>query len=311
MLRWSLALLPFTPTLFQRLSSMRPQDDAALLPGLEIGAWCAFGYITQAIGLAQTTPSKGAFICALFMVICPLANGLMGKRVAPQTWFAVSIALLGTACLEGVMPGLHTLIGASSPAVAEATSTVGNGMAAAGGINPGDRWCFGGALGFGAMFARMEAHVERIGSGAALALTVYQLVALFVATVAWSAVEGFGANGGPVSPSAWLEGVLAANAAEPMLLPSIAFMGLVSGALVLWGETIVLEMVPSTEAGVIFATEPVWATGIAAVLLNQAITPNEILGGGAIFVACLALQLDLDKMLGMSPDESAAHEEHQ
>ena len=152
---------------------------------------------------------------------------------------------------------------------------------------------------------------DSIGSGAALALTVYQLVALFVATVAWSAVEGFGANGGPVSPSAWLEGVLAANAAEPMLLPSIAFMGLVSGALVLWGETIVLEMVPSTEAGVIFATEPVWATGIAAVLLNQAITPNEILGGGAIFVACLALQLDLDKMLGMSPDESAAHEEHQ
>ena len=59
-------------------------------------------------------------------------------------------------------------------------------------------------------------------------------------------------------------------------------MGFISGALVLWGETLLMKEVPSTETGVIFATEPVWAAAFAAALLNEAVTPQELAGGGAI-----------------------------
>ena len=66
-LRFTCATLPFLPLLAQRLSALEwdLRADKTMLPGLEIGAWCALGYVTQAIGLAQTAPAKGAFICAL------------------------------------------------------------------------------------------------------------------------------------------------------------------------------------------------------------------------------------------------------
>lgn len=280
-LRFTCATLPFLPLLAQRLSALEwdLRADKTMLPGLEIGAWCALGYVTQAIGLAQTAPAKGAFICALFMVITPLINGLAGRRVELQAYLAVAIALAGTAVLEGLVPGV--------------------GEASAGGLsafNAGDAWCFGTAVGFGAMFARMEMHMERLDDAdLALPLTAWQLVAMLVATAAWHAADG-GLAGGAEQ---WLQQVQAASGAQPLLLPALLWMGLVTGAGVLWGETIALKKVPSTEAGVIFATEPLWAAGFAALLLHDAIAPNELLGGAAIVLACLCLQLPEATLLAL------------
>jgi len=206
--------------------------------------------------------------------------------VEPQAWLAVAIAMLGTAILEGFLqlPGMG---GADSSALAS--------------INTGDLWCFGTAIGFGLMFARMEHHMESMTEDdAALSLTLWQLVALFVAMGGWSAYEAMGVN-----PTQWVDGIVAAQASEPRLLPALAWMGMISGAGVLWGETIVLKQVPSTEAGVIFATEPVWAAGFAAVILNAEITQNEIMGGAAICLACLALQLNFEQPAALVAERSA------
>ena len=156
-LRFACAIVPFVPMLLDRIAKLEQpngfpdlRSDTTMLPGLEIGAWCALGYVTQAIGLSQTSAAKGAFICSLFMVVTPLCNGLMGRGVAPQAWLAVAIALTGTACLEGLLPGFGAATGATLDA-----------------FNWGDAWCFGTAIGFGAMFARMEHHME-VGSGSAV-----------------------------------------------------------------------------------------------------------------------------------------------
>lgn len=276
-LRFSCALLPFLPLLAERVGRLGA-DDPTAAKGLEIGAWCALGYITQAIGLAQTSPSRGAFICALFMVVTPLANGVLGRRVPPQAWLAVAVALLGTAFLEGVVP---------LPGLAQAAD-------ATAALNMGDVWCGGGALGFGAMFARMESHMEGMDPDDALPLTAWQLVSLFGLVAAWRAQTALGAAAGGLGLGGlgeWLGGLQATCEAEPLFLPSVLFMGFVSGAGVLWGETIALRKVPSTEAGVIFATEPLWAVGAAALLLHDAVTPQELAGGALIVFACLALQL--------------------
>ena len=108
LVRFACALLPFVPMLVQRAGS--GEADRTMGPGLEIGAWCALGYVTQAVGLSLTTPARafagpnptptqpharasptrmcprpgGAFICALFLVVTPLVNGLQGRRVAAQ-----------------------------------------------------------------------------------------------------------------------------------------------------------------------------------------------------------------------------------
>ena len=272
-LRFACALLPFLPLIGQRLPNLF--SDRTVLPGLEIGAWCAFGYVTQAIGLAQTSPAKGAFICALFMVFTPLINGLSGRRVSLQAWLAVAIALLGTACLEGLVPG----VGSSS----------GLGQLA-GGLEPGDVWCLGTALGFGAMFARMEAHMEALDDpDAALPLTAWQCVAIASITAAWHAAGGGGL-------AELFSGLQATTEAAPLVMPAIAFMGLISGAGVLWGETECAKSVPSSEMGVIFATEPVWAAVFASVLLHDEITTNELVGGACIVIACLCLQLPEEQL---------------
>ena len=118
---------------------------------------------------------------------------------------------------------------------------------------------------------------------------------MLVATAAWHAADG-GLAGGAEQ---WLQQVQAASGAQPLALPALLWMGLVTGAGVLWGETIALKKVPSTEAGVIFATEPLWAAGFAALLLHDAIAPNELLGGAAIVLACLCLQLPEATLLAL------------
>jgi len=266
--------------------------DKTAIPGLEIGAWCSLGYVAQAIGLSLTSPAKGAFICALFMVITPLCNGLQGRKVALQAWLAVAVALFGTACLEGLVPGMDVLIG--------------SGAVQPDGLNAGDVWCFGTAIGFGAMFSRMEAHMDRLSDDeAALPLTAWQLVCLVVAMAGWRAFDVVGAGGVAVSPADYVDHLQLLNGAESLLLPSIVWMGLISGAAVLWGETVVLKDVPSTEAGVIFATEPVWAAGSAALILHESISANEFIGGAAIVIACLCLQIPEEVLLSMAGQKAA------
>lgn len=46
-----------------------------LLTGMEVGAWVAFGYFTQAIGLQTSDASVCAFLCSLTVV--------SGRQIAP------------------------------------------------------------------------------------------------------------------------------------------------------------------------------------------------------------------------------------
>ena len=150
--------------------------------------------------------------------------------------------------------------------------------------------------------------MEELPEEAALPMTVWQLVALFASCLGWrlSLIEnGSGddawqsiATGAGAALQGWAQGLQDVFAADARLVPAILFMGFISGALVLWGETLLMKEVPSTETGVIFATEPVWAAGFAAGLLHEAVTPQEMVGGGAIVLACLALQLPEERVLG-------------
>lgn len=173
-LRFLVALVPFLPTLLFATGTTKKDLQETALPGLEIGAWCLVGYVTQAIGLSITSAARGAFIGSMFMIVPPLVGGLSGKKVSTPTWVAVALALCGMAVLEGVAPGM------------------GGGGA---GLNAGDLWCGGTALGFGLMFTRMESHMERLSSSASLPLTAWQLVSMAVGMSGWSAYEAISKDG--------------------------------------------------------------------------------------------------------------------
>ena len=101
------------------------------------------------VGLLDWQASKGAFICALFMVVTPAVSptGLAGqaakdKGVPLTTWAGVAAALCGTALLETAGMDWGALLSG------------GGGGSGGLSINSGDLWCLGTATGFGLMFAR-------------------------------------------------------------------------------------------------------------------------------------------------------------
>lgn len=262
-LRFLIAGLPFIGSL--------ACPPAVALAGAEIGAWCSLGYLSQAVGLHLTSASKAAFICALFTVVVPIASavGLVGgerKAVSLPTWAAVGLALAGTAVLE-VGP---VLLGGD----ANAADVVGS-------INQGDVWCLGTAVGFGLMFARMEHHMEE-HADEVLALTAWQCAVLSVAMVGWALFDVHG------DVPALLETASSYSFTD---MGYLVWTGLFTTAAVLWGETKVMQDVSGTQAGIIFSTEPLFATGFAALLLHETVGVTDAAGAALIMAGCILVVL--------------------
>ncbi len=88
-----------------------------MLPGLEIGAWVAMGYLAQGIGLETSSSGHAAFLCSLSVVVCPILAAIearlqpaAARAPAPSTtglWASAGLALAGVGLLElgdGVAP---------------------------------------------------------------------------------------------------------------------------------------------------------------------------------------------------------------
>jgi len=86
-------------------SVMAPWISTASSPkvlsrAVECGAWVAFGYIGQAVGLMTTTASKSCFICSLNVVFVAMIVGITKRKFDPQTLCAAVLAVAGVGFLE-------------------------------------------------------------------------------------------------------------------------------------------------------------------------------------------------------------------
>ena len=75
-----------------------------------------------------------------------------------------------------------------------------------------------------------------------------------------------------------------------------AWTGLVTTAANRVAETTALGQVTSSEASVLLATEPLWAAVFGALLINEALEPEDIAGGALICAACVTAAQDRDTM---------------
>jgi drug/metabolite transporter (DMT)-like permease len=228
--------------------------------GLEIGMWCAFAYIAQAIGLQTADASHGAFICSLAMVVVPVLKSLNGEKVSNQLWGAVALAVSGTALLIGIAGGESAA------------------------ISQGDLICGGCALGFGLMFYRMDTYASEKEFDP-IGCTAWQVVALAIAMVGWML-----ASLGPAQSAVEVTALLSSS---PEVLGTLFFVSIVTTAGVLYVETAAMEEIDGTEAGIIFASEPVWATIFASLVLGESFGAKEGAGAVLILGACLLTQVKL------------------
>lgn len=66
-----------------------------LLGGICCGICLMAGSSLQQIGLQYTSPGKGGFITALYMLIVPILGLFIGKRAGIKTWIGVVLAVIG------------------------------------------------------------------------------------------------------------------------------------------------------------------------------------------------------------------------
>lgn len=70
--------------------------------GAVLGAFVFLGYWMQTHGLRTISPSRSAFLTAIFVVLVPFCDAVLYRtRVPLRAWIATAIALLGTALLLG------------------------------------------------------------------------------------------------------------------------------------------------------------------------------------------------------------------
>lgn len=256
----SLALAPF----------LKGQPLGLVKAGLEVGLWVTLGYVTQAIGLQTTEASKSAFICSLTVVVVPLINGLLGKKISTSTWASCLLAVFGV--------GLLTLQGTSGPVI-------------------GDLWSLGQPLGFGIAFMRIE-HYMAQWKGKALPLAAGQMLSVFLCSVLWAGVSTAGFTHLPDTT------ILQ----DPAHAAALVYTGVVTSALAVVLESIALTYVPAEETAVIFSTEPLWAAVTSALVLGERLKPAGYAGGAAILAACLLTQVDASALAALLPLAKLAEE---
>ena len=67
----------------------------SLIKGFIVGFISFLGCIFQQKGMELSTVSKASFITALYIVLVPIIESFLGKKVSKKIWYSIAIALLG------------------------------------------------------------------------------------------------------------------------------------------------------------------------------------------------------------------------
>ena len=233
-------------------------DNRKLLAGsASCGLWVAGGYMTQAIALTTASANKGALICSSQVVFVALVNAIATRTFAARTWAAALLAVGGVGLLE--------LAGPVSPELS-------------------DLWCLGMPVCFGMGYIRLEALMEAYPRDAR---TVSALKVAVVGAVAlcWSAARAVLEPGGAH--------LLEALQSPSLPWPALLYTGLVTTAGAILVESYAFKYVPATDAAVILATEPLWASLCAAYLIGERLSSTDMAGGALVIAACVVNEIKL------------------
>lgn len=274
--RLLLSTIVYVPVLLAEINAFRNRastqssdvtdDRFAFFPaGLELGVYVFLANVAQVIGLQQTSAGRAAFLVQLQTVIVPVLSGLLGlDKISPKTWMASIVAVAGVALLS---------------------SDKGHGTVSS---FTGDSLEVLSALFFSTYIIRLGKYCNSLPANP---LVATKIAVQAILSVGWVIALDLGdffrhtpthipVDGEQVVP--WTFATIAIS------IGVVAWTGLMSSALSGWLQTKGQQGVPASEAVVIFATQPLWASGLAALLLGESFGPRG-LGGGALIIAATLL----------------------
>ena len=234
---------------------------------LVCGAWVAFGYMGQLIGLLDTTPSRSCVICSLNCIFVAIVAEFMRVNSAKERGYSSKFDL------KKLVPAMIAVIGV---AIIELKG-------AGGSPTWGDFISFSQPIGFGMGYLQLEELMHKQPSAAlpvsAMKLSVVALAAFTFFEASHIMVEG--ASQGLILPD--FTPILQSNSA----MLAILYTGLVTTSIALWVESIAFQRVPATDASVILTTEPLFAALVSAVLVGEQFGLSDAVGAVFIIGACV------------------------
>jgi drug/metabolite transporter (DMT)-like permease len=100
--RFGIATLLLAPTTIPALRARGPERRMLVRAGLTAGAILFAGYATQTIGLQYTSPSTSAFLTGLYVIITPVIESAISRRLPRrEVVVGIIVATLGLYLLTG------------------------------------------------------------------------------------------------------------------------------------------------------------------------------------------------------------------
>ena len=261
----ALALAPFALNAARK----RGMDWETALAASACGAWVAFGYLGQTLGLLTTTASRSCVICSLHCVFVALiAESMRVSRSSQTTTFDYKRLIPAALAVVGVV--IVELQGA------------------AGAPTIGDALSFAQPVGFGMGYLQLEEIMSK-RPDAALPVSAIKLVVVALASLGLFELTPLFSD---VSTDFMFRlPEFGAILSSPVAVGGILYTGVVTTALALWVESIAFAKVPATDASIILTTEPIFAALFGAITLGETFGISDYAGASLIVAACVLATL--------------------
>lgn len=219
--------------------------------GISLSLLLFAGYLTQTIGLNSTTASKSSFITSMTVVLVPLASLLIEKRY----------------------PRLNSLLGIFLAMIGLVLLVQPRGE----GIASGDVWTLLCAVTWAVYIVQLQIETRRHDN---LSLLWVQMIGMTALCLAAVAVERI-----------YLPGEVREWIPDGRGLGLMLYLALGCTLLTTGMQTFFQKGTTSTRAALIFTAEPVFASAIAWIWLNESFSMVQICGAGLIVGGVLAAEL--------------------
>lgn len=230
--------------------SLRVMDRNVLVKGAILGLLYGVGFLLQTIGLKLTSASSSAFITGTMVVFVPIVHRIVdGSKIRPNHVFSIVLVLIGLWLF---------------------TSPERDG------VNFGDALTLLSAICWAVYLTyinrwttELRADIQRQN-----ALVVLQ----FVATVILAAIG--------VS-FAGIQGASLAVSFDKDLILALVYCGIFASVIPTLVQTRYQQFTHPVRAGVIFAIEPLAASVIAWIAINEHFSTRQLVGGAILMAAII------------------------